>query len=91
MIIGYKWPDIYKEGSHYANKVIEALGEDNAEALKEELCQPTLEIEDIDAQIQAGFDFFEGKCFFGDIGEADDLRCMTVNTMFTVPLSKTKM
>ena len=72
VIIGYKWPDYYKEGSHYARSVIEALSQGDTEALKDELCQQTLEIDHIDAQIQAGFDFFEGKCFFGDIGEADD-------------------
>jgi hypothetical protein len=69
VIIGYKWPDYYAEGSQLSYKVINALSEKDMDSLRATLCDITLETENIDAQIQAGFNFFKGKATFGKVGK----------------------
>lgn len=65
--IGYTWPDHHTEGRKISTEIIKALGEGDSEALKDTLCEETLEISDIDGQIQAAFDFFEGKALMGKV------------------------
>ncbi|SHO51614.1 DUF5104 domain-containing protein [Anaerocolumna xylanovorans] len=65
--IGYKWPSYYREGSDMSYKVINAFSENDIDGLKSMFCAKTLEIADIDEQIQKGFDFFEGKATMGKV------------------------
>lgn len=65
--IGYTWPDHHTEGRKISTEIVEALGEGDLEALKYTLCEETSEIPDIDEQIQAAFDFFEGEALIGEV------------------------
>lgn len=65
--IGYEWPSYYNEGRDMSNKVIKALSEKDIDGLKSIICAKTLEIVDIDAQIQEGLSFFEGKATRGKV------------------------
>lgn len=65
--IGYEWPSYYNEGRDMSNKVIKALSEKDIAGLKSVMCAKTLEIVDIDAQIQEGLSFFEGKATMGKV------------------------
>lgn len=65
--IGYKWPSYYNEGRDMSYKVIKAFSENDMDGLKSMFCAKTSEIVDIDAQIQAGLSFFEGKATMGKV------------------------
>ncbi|MFT4145110.1 MAG: DUF5104 domain-containing protein [Mobilitalea sp.] len=63
--IGYRWPSYYTEGSELSYKVITAFGENDIAGLKFLFCNRTLDIADINEQIQTGIDFFDGKATMG--------------------------
>lgn len=67
--IGYSWPDHYLDGVQLSCKILHALGEDDSETLKDLMCEKVLEKSDIDKQIDAAFDFFEGEATMGRVDE----------------------
>lgn len=66
-LIGYQWTTYDYEGSTLAHQAIQAISDKNLDALKSLLCAKALENNDIENQIQAGFQFFEGKATFGEV------------------------
>lgn len=67
--IGYHWPDHYLDGAQLSSKLLHAIGEADSEALKDLMCEKILEKTDIDRQIDAAFDFFEGEALMGRVDE----------------------
>lgn len=65
--IGYEWPSYYKEGSELSHKVVTALSENDIDGLKSMFCGKTLDIVDINEQVQNGLNFFEGKATMGKV------------------------
>lgn len=63
--IGYRWPSYYPEGSELSHKVISAFSENDIAGLKSMFCKRTLDISDINEQLQTAIEFFEGKATLG--------------------------
>ncbi len=66
--IGYRWPSYYTDGSELSYKAITAFSENDIAGLKAMLCNKTLDIADINEQLQTGIEFFEGKATMGMVG-----------------------
>lgn len=69
--IGYQWPSYYSDGSEMSYKVITAFSEKDIAGLKSLLCTKTLDMVDINKQINTGFNFFEGKATMGKVDGKD--------------------
>ncbi len=71
--IGYRWPSYYHEASELSHKVISAFSENDIAGLKSMFCKRTLDITDINEQLQTAIEFFEGKATLGMVeGESLD-------------------
>lgn len=53
--------DYFNETMNATNTILTYLSENNADGIKELLCQRTKRLPDIDKQIQAMLDYFDGK------------------------------
>lgn len=69
--IGYKWPMHYDEGRDLSVEVVNAFSEHDIDGLTALLCAKTLEIENIDEQIEAATNFFEGMATNGKVETRD--------------------
>ncbi len=67
--IGYGWPRYYSEGREMSYKVIKAFSSNDMDGLKSMFCTKTLEIADIDKQIQKGLSFFDGEATMGKVDD----------------------
>lgn len=65
--IGYSWPDHYTEGRKLSIDIVNALGDGDADELKDVMCEKVLEQSDIDEQINSAFEFFDGKALMGKV------------------------
>ncbi len=63
--IGYRWPSYYPEGSELSHRVIAAFSENDFTGLKSMFCNKTLDITDINEQLQTAIEFFDGKATIG--------------------------
>ncbi|MDF2820128.1 MAG: hypothetical protein K0R15_569 [Clostridiales bacterium] len=68
LVIGYRWPLHDNEGRDMSIEIVKKFDARDKNGLKVMLCATTLDIEDIDKQIQAGLDFYEGKATWGKVG-----------------------
>jgi hypothetical protein len=68
LVIGYQWPLHDNDGRDMSVEIVKKFDARDKNGLKAILCATTLDIEDIDKQIQGGFDLYEGKATWGKVG-----------------------